>query len=173
MNLGDLCTNTVPTWMGNPTPTPRGATVESFPSVCVLVSVSAEHQTWERILPSPRSKTLVLFMVAGFVLHVASKGDKARATRSTFGRNRKCCCEHQLLLVGWVERRGLSLPRRCQIKRPLCSVGRHTPPTLKIYFSKGVKVHRWEGPHTFSSKGYEGCHRQEHYLHSVALLQLV
>lgn len=102
MNLGDLHTNTVPTLMGNPTPTPTpgGPTVKSFTSVCVPASVSAEHQTSERILASPPSKTLVLFMVAGFVLHVASKGDKARATRSTFGRNRKCCCEHQLLLVG-------------------------------------------------------------------------
>lgn len=37
---------------------------------------------------------------AGFVLHVASRGDKVRVTRSTLGRNRKCCCEHQLLLIG-------------------------------------------------------------------------
>ena len=48
----------------------------------------------------------------GFVLHVASKGDKVRVTRSTLGRNRKCCCEHQLLLRSTRAARGLGLPRQ-------------------------------------------------------------
>lgn len=59
---------------------------------------------------------------AGFVLHVASMGDKVRVTRSTLGRNRKCCCEHQLLLRSARAARGLGLPRHCQIKRLLCCV---------------------------------------------------
>lgn len=54
---------------------------------------------------------------AGFVLHVASKGDKVRVTRSTLGRNRKCCCEQQLLLRSTRAARGLGLPRHGQIKR--------------------------------------------------------
>ena len=67
---------------------------------------------------------------AGFVLHVASKGDKVRATRSTLGRNRKCCCEHQLLLRSTRAARGLGLPRHCQIKRLLCCVRQSAPPPL-------------------------------------------
>lgn len=63
-----------------------------------------------------------VYGLAGFVLHVASKGDKVRVTRSTLGRNRKCCCEHQLLLRSTRAVRGLGLPRHCQIKRLLCCV---------------------------------------------------
>lgn len=64
----------------------------------------------------------------GFVLHVASKGDKVRVTRSTLGRNRKCCCEHQLLLRSTRAVGGLGLLRRCQIKRLLCCVRQFAPP---------------------------------------------
>lgn len=60
-----------------------------------------------------------VYRCASFVLHMASKGDKVRVTRSTLGRNRKCCCEHQLLLRSSQALRGLGLPRRCQIKRLL------------------------------------------------------
>ena len=106
----------------------------------------------------------------GFVLHVASKGDKVRVTRSTLGRNRKCCCEHQLLLRSTWAARGLSLPRRCQIKRLLCCARQFSPPPL---LSKGVKLHGWGTLHSFSHKGDEGCHLKEHYLHSVAALWLM
>lgn len=50
---------------------------------------------------------------------MASKGDKVRVTRSTLGRNRKCCCEQQLSLRSTRAARGLGLPRHCQIKRLL------------------------------------------------------
>lgn len=100
---------------------------------------------------------------AGFVLHVASKGDKVRVTRSTLGRNRKCCCDHQLLLIGRLGQQGLGLPRRCQIKRRFD----HPPPNLLL---KGVKAQQWEGLCGFIPKGYEGCQVKEHYLHSIAAL---
>lgn len=48
---------------------------------------------------------------ACFVLHVASKGDKVRVTRSSLFRSRKYCCEHQLLLRSARAARGLGLPR--------------------------------------------------------------
>lgn len=81
----------------------------------------------------------------GFVLHAASRGDKVRATRSTFSRNRKCCREHQLSLrrsSGW-KGAGFGLPRRDQIKRLLCPV--RLPPRTKrkkIYIFKVLKVLR-------------------------------
>lgn len=87
---------------------------------------------------------------AGFVLHVASMGDKVRVTRSTLGRNRKCCCEHQLLLRSARAARGLGLPRHCQIKRLLCCVRQFAllhPPSPHLLF-KGVKVRRCGGLHT-------------------------
>lgn len=82
----------------------------------------------------PYQNISFVYWRAGFVLHAASRGDKVRATRSTCGRNRKCCREHQLLLrrsSGWtggVSRRGFGLPRRGQIKRLLCHVRQPTPP---------------------------------------------
>lgn len=109
-----------------------------------------------------------------FVLHVASKGDKVRVTRSTLSRNRKCCCEHQLLLRSTRAARGLGLPRHCQIKR-LLSCARQPPPTplapppSPLLF-KGGKPQRWEGLHGFSRRGgCVCCHLEEHCLHSVVV----
>lgn len=104
---------------------------------------------------------------AGSVLHVASMGDKVRVTRSTLGRNRKCCCEHQLLLRSTQAARGLGLPRHCQIKRLLCCVRQFAPPPHApshhhhhhIYFSKVLNCAGGKDcMHSFSHKGDEGCH---------------
>lgn len=109
---------------------------------------------------------------AGFVLHVASKGDKVRVTRSTLGRNRKCCCEHQLLLRSTRAVRGLGLPRRCQIKR-LLSCKTVCPPHLPTFtFQKVLNCTGGEDCIVLAIKGM-GCHLKEHYLHSVASLWLM
>lgn len=104
----------------------------------------------------------------GFVLHVASKGDKVRVTRSTLGRNRKCCCEHQLLLRLTRAVTGLGLPRRCQIKRLLCCVRRFAPPTFTFQ-----KVLNCTGGKDCIVLAIKGCHLKEHYLHNVAALRLM
>lgn len=106
---------------------------------------------------------------ACFVLHVASKSDKVRVTRSSLCRSRKCCCEHQLLLRSARAARGLGLPRLLPNKESTVFVEDGLPARLLFKRWWIVPVGKMR---TFSHKGDEGCHLKEHYLHSVAALWL-